>query len=96
MVKIIGHVLLYDTGRKSAIKSGYRPIFDFNTGIKTSGKIELIDLEEFFPGSEGIVKITFLNKKYLGDEFSIGSKFFFGEGAIVLGEGIVLEITESV
>lgn len=92
MVKIKANIKLYKNGRNTAFQSGYRPLFNFIEEMKTSGKIELIDKEEFFPGQEGKVYITFINKKYLGNDFNIGKQFFFGEGAEFLGEGVVDEI----
>lgn len=60
--------------------------------MKTSGRIDLIDKEQFYPGEEGEVEIIFLNREYLGSDFDIGKTFLFGEGAVPLGEGMVKEI----
>ncbi|MEX2235380.1 MAG: hypothetical protein WD824_24665 [Cyclobacteriaceae bacterium] len=60
--------------------------------MKTSGKITLKGMQEFSPGDEAIVEITFLNKKYLGNNFGLGTKFTFGEGREPLGEGEIKEI----
>jgi GTPase len=82
VVKIKANIKLYKGSRKSPFQSGYRPMFNFIDEMKTSGKIDLIDKDEFCPGEEGEVNITFINKKYLGDDFDIGKKFTFGEGEI--------------
>lgn len=60
--------------------------------MKTSGRIDLIDREQFYPGEEGEVEIIFLNRDYLGGDFDIGKTFLFGEGADYLGEGVVKRI----
>lgn len=92
MVKLKANIKLYENGRLSPFKSSYRPVFNFIDEMKTSGQIELIDKDEFFPGEEGIVNITFISRKYLGKDFAVGKRFFFGEGIEFLGEGIVIEI----
>lgn len=67
-------------------------MFNFIDEMKTSGKIDLIDRDEFYPGEEGEVSITFVNRKYLGEDFDKGKRFIFGEGLEPLGEGFVEEI----
>ncbi len=94
MIRIKAIIKLYRDGRKTPFSSGYRPLFDFIEETKTSGQITLIDRELFYPGDEGLVEIYFLNKKCLGDDFSDGVKFTFGEGREPLGEGQVKEILE--
>ena len=96
MVQIISKIKLFSTtrGRKTSFKNGYRPMFNFITETKTSGQITLIDREDFYPGEEGIVKILFLNKKYLGFGFGKGTVFTFQEGKELLGEGEVLEVLD--
>jgi len=54
----------------------------------------LLDREAFYPGDEGIVEIAFLIRRALGDNFSEGTKFTFGEGRKHVGEGEVKEILE--
>lgn len=95
MVKIRAHIKLYENGRKTPFYSGYRPLFNFTDEMKTSGKIDLIDREQFCPGEEGEVEILFLNRDYLGVDFDIGKTFLFGEGAVPLGDGIVKEILQE-
>jgi GTPase len=92
MVTIKAYIKLYRNGRKSPFSSGYRPVFKFIQETATSGLIELIDREDFAPDDEGVVKITFLYREYLGNDFAEGKKFTFGEGRSVLGEGVVIEI----
>ncbi len=59
-----------------------------------TGQITLLDREDFYPGDEGIVEIAFLIRRALGDNFSEGTKFTFGEGRKHVGEGEVKEILE--
>lgn len=92
MVKIRAHIKLYENGRKTPFNSGYKPLFNFIEEMKTSGRIDLVDKEQFYPGEEGDVEIIFLNRDYLGSDFDIGKTFLFGEGAVPLGEGMVKEI----
>lgn len=60
--------------------------------MKISGQIKLLDRAEFYPGDEGLVEIVFLNKNYLGDNFTEGVNFTFDEGKEPLGEGEVIEL----
>lgn len=92
MVKVKANIKLYKGSRKTPFHSGYRPMFNFIDEMKTSGKIDLIDRDEFCPGEEGQVNITFISRKYLGEDFEIGKRFIFSEGIETMGEGIVEEI----
>lgn len=92
MIKIKARIKLYRIGRKTPFVSGYRPLFNFIDEMKKSGKILLLDREEFFPGDEAEVEIVFLDTQYLGKNFRNGTKFTFGEGSIPLGEGEVKKI----
>jgi len=94
MIKIKAIIKLYknEYSRKTSFVNGYRPLFNFIEGMKTSGRITLIDREAFYPGDEGLVEITFLNRDYLGENFSNGTKFTFDEGQNPLGEGEIKEI----
>jgi GTPase len=84
-----------DGVRKTPFISGYRPIFDFKSGMKTSGQITLIDGDQFAPGNEGIVEIKFANPEYLGADFGKGKKFKFSEnGHNDLGEGEVIDVLD--
>jgi translation elongation factor EF-Tu-like GTPase len=97
MIKIKAKIKLFksDAGRRTPFTNGYRPLFNFITEMKTSGKITLKDRQEFLPGDEGIVEIEFLNKEYLGNDFEKGKKFTFDEGIEILGDGEVLEIIKK-
>lgn len=92
MIKVKAYIKLFKKGRKTPFHSGYRPLFNFVADMRTSGKIELLDKDEFYPGDEGLVKISFLNGDYLGDDFKKGKAFTFGENEEPLGEGVINEI----
>jgi translation elongation factor EF-Tu-like GTPase len=78
--------------RQTPFADGYRPLFNFVSDMKKSGKINLIDKKQFSPGDEGVVTISFIDEQYLGKDFGKGKRFTFGEGPHVLGEGKVLEV----
>jgi uncharacterized protein YbbC (DUF1343 family) len=94
MIKIIANIKLYNK-RKIPIYSGYRPVFSFIKETMTDGQITLLDRNEFAPGETGNVEIWFLHREYLGENFSIGTKFTFGESIESLGEGEVVKIIQS-
>ena len=94
IIRIKAVIKLYSDVRRTPFSSGYRPLFDFIKETKTSGQITLLDREAFYPGDEGIVEIAFLIRRALGDNFFEGTKFTFGEGRKLVGEGTILEILE--
>lgn len=57
MVKIKAHIKLYENGRETPFYSGYRPLFNFIEKMKVSGRINLIDREQFCLGEEGTVPL---------------------------------------
>ncbi|HEX8327131.1 MAG TPA: hypothetical protein VF629_06300 [Hymenobacter sp.] len=85
-------IRVYLGGRKTPFSSGYGPVFNFIPEMKKSGVIHLISSDKLYPGQEGEAEITFLNREFLGEHFSIGTKFTFGEGREPLGEGEVQKI----
>jgi len=94
MINVRAIIKLYrgDLYRKTPFSNGYRPLFNFVNDMKKSGKITLVNQDEFKPGEEGEVKITFLDNNYLGSDFGNGKAFTFSEGTHILGEGKILEI----
>jgi elongation factor Tu len=97
MILVKANLKLYngEKVRQTPFSSGYRPLFNFIENMRTSGRINLIDRNEFSPGENGVVEIAFLNDEYLGKDFNVGTKFSFGEGQIPLGEGEIIEILEK-
>ena len=94
MVSVRAIIKLYEGKdyRKTPFNDGYKPLFNFVSDMKKSGKITLLNKDEFKPGDEGEVNITFLDHKYLGPDFGNGKEFTFSEGTHTLGEGKVLEV----
>jgi translation elongation factor EF-Tu-like GTPase len=94
MIKIRAKIKLYigENKRKTSFVTGYRPLFQFISEMKTSGQITLLNQEAFMPGEEGIVEILFLHRKYLGQDFIVGKSFKFYESEEPLGEGEIVEI----
>jgi elongation factor Tu len=91
-LKMIAPIKLNENGRKTPFYTGYRLLFNFINNMKTSGQINLIHQDQFNPGEDGAVEITFLNQNYLGEDFEVGKTFFFGAGMAPLGEGGVKAI----
>lgn len=92
MIRVKAIIKLFINGRKTPFITGYRPLFTFVEGVKTSGQITLKVQSGFSPGDEDIVEITFLRREFLGENFGLGSKFTFGEGREPFGEGVIKEI----
>jgi translation elongation factor EF-Tu-like GTPase len=93
MIKVKAKIKLYkgECKRETPFKTGYRPHFKFDGGMKTSGSITLVNQEHFLPDEEGVVEINFVNRESLGQSFGVGKSFYFYEGEEPLGEGQVLE-----
>ncbi|MBB5440954.1 elongation factor Tu [Pedobacter sp. AK017] len=96
MVKIIVKATItlynYEKSRKTPFKSGYRPLFSFGSDeYYTSGQIQLLDRDAFFPGDTADVQISFL-EELLNNSISVGERFYFKEVKDILGEGIIIEI----
>lgn len=95
MIKIKANIEINHL-RKVPFISKYRPLFLFQDGVYTSGSIELKDREYFYPGDCGIVEINFLEIRFLGIDFNIGSQFIICESPrSIIGSGIVLDILET-
>jgi translation elongation factor EF-Tu-like GTPase len=93
MLRIRARITLYNEGRITSFISGYRPLFNFINEMKKSGKIILLDRQEFLPGDEAEVDIIFIDKQWLGEDFRKGTKFTFGEGLFPLGNGEIMEVS---
>lgn len=94
MILVKALIKLHKGTRKTPIKSGYTPDFDFIKKTLTGGCIILLDRELMFPGEMAEVEIRFLYQEFLGKDFSIGTKLFFYEGQIQTGEGEVKSIIQ--
>jgi len=91
MINIKAQIKLYKGQgyRQTPFIDGYRPLFNFVSDMKKSGRINLSDRKQFSPGDEDIVTI---DEKYLGNDFGKDKSFTFSEGPHILGEGKVLEV----
>jgi hypothetical protein len=96
MINIKATIQLYKGSGflQNPILTGYRPLFNFISTMKTSGQISLLGRDKLFPGEEAVVFIQPLSEEFLGD-CKAGSKFTFGEGRKALGEGEVIEIVST-
>lgn len=93
MIKIKAYIELLKNARKTPFQSGYRPLFLFQEGTYTSGSIELLDRNVFYPEESALVHILFIERRFLGPYFRVGAKFIFCESPkAIMGEGIVQEI----
>jgi translation elongation factor EF-Tu-like GTPase len=98
MITLLANIKLYscEIGRNMPFTSGYRPLFNFKKApTKTSGRIDLIGVENFQPGSLGVVKITFVEGIINSSYFKAGEKFTFDEGRVRTGEGEFLEVVRQ-
>ena len=81
MIKVKAKIKLFEEGGRKTLKQDI--LFgSIVIWCPTSGSIELIDKELFFPGESGIVIIYFLHKNLLGMDFKV-KRFEFGEGLII-------------
>ncbi|MNE15500.1 hypothetical protein D3C80_1084100 [compost metagenome] len=93
MIKIKARLSLFkNTMRTMPIRTGYRPLFNFEVKSKKSGQIELVNNEFIEVGNCGDVIVNFVNSEYLGENLKLGEKIFFDEGGERLGEIEILEI----
>ena len=93
MIKVRAEIKFFkNSGRTNPIITGYRPLFDFNGGSLVSGRITLIKSKFIYPEEREVVYIEFLDLRFLGDNFRVGTNFKFGEGVSSFGEGKIIEI----
>lgn len=92
---------LYSTqfkGRKTPIKSGYRPdhVFEYEeTGeVKYAyiGDIQLNEIESLEPGQEKVVTVRFLTHQPIEQHLEKGNVWWIHEGPNKVGEAKILEI----
>jgi translation elongation factor EF-Tu-like GTPase len=94
MITLISKIKVFEGGRKTALQSGYRPLFNsVNAPTKISGRMDLIDMSHFEPGRTDMVKITFHRGIISDNYFKIGERFTFDEGLKgSIGEGEIIQI----
>jgi translation elongation factor EF-Tu-like GTPase len=96
LIKIIAKIKLLANGRQTPFISGYRPLFNFNDAwSRVSGRIDLINMDQFEPGKEGQVYVTFIKGMIDNDIFVAGQRFTFGENEQSLGEGEIVRVVDE-
>ena len=98
-IQILAQLKLFsgENMRRTPFVSTYRPIFEFEGArTKISGRIDLIGMNSFEPGTENTVYVTFLKGMISDDNFRKGRTFKISEGGKYnLGEGEILEVLEK-
>ena len=98
--KIKAKLTLYATekgGRKTGIKSGYRPnhVFEYEKGkFKQTfiGQITFNETEWILPGETSIVDIEFIKMIDIKKFITLGRKWWIHEANMQLGEAEIIEI----
>lgn len=95
LIKVLANIELFtgENMRQTSFNNGYRPMIDFaNAQTKISGRIDLINMNEFRPGTSGVVQITFIKGMVSDNYFKKGVSFTISEGGkYTLGKGEILE-----
>ena len=87
-----------DGGRKTGIRSGYRPNHFFENPDNTPspgsyiGEIQFSDLEFLLPGERRTGIVVFLRGGKIDSYISVGREWFINEGGRRIGHGKVLAI----
>jgi translation elongation factor EF-Tu-like GTPase len=96
LIKVLARIKLFsgENMRQTAFTNKYRPAFDFlETKTKISGRIDLIGIDSFKPGTENNVYVTFIKGMINDDNFRKGKIFKISEGGkYILGEGEIIEV----
>lgn len=85
-------------GRKTGIKSGYRPnhVFEYETNGQFKyaymGDIQFEDKEWIMPGETKEVLVRFLSAQPIDQYLEVGRKWWLHEGAIQVGEAEIMNI----
>jgi translation elongation factor EF-Tu-like GTPase len=95
-IQVLAQLKLFsgENMRRTPFVSTYRPIFEFKGArTKISGRIDLLNTKSFYPGTTGIVQITFLKDMIDDNYFKKGETFKISEGGeYILGEGEIIEV----
>lgn len=104
-IKIKAKLKLYSTnngGRKTGIRTGYRPnhVFEYNYkgSIKQTyiGQINIDEDKWIFPGEIEIVNIEFLNVFEIEKFIQVGRKWWIHEANNKIGEAEIIEIHNTI
>jgi elongation factor Tu len=89
-------------GRKTPIRSGYRPPFYFRSdpntgydGVVTLGVVTLEDRSQAMTGEECIAHVRFIHPELVWDLLEPNARFTIQEGARVVASGTVLQVLHS-
>ena len=83
-------------GRKTYVKSGYRPHIEFNfDNYKTSGQQIYIGTNYAFPGDIVNAEITLLSSEYFEGKLQVDKSFNFYEGSNIIGTGKILKLVNK-
>ncbi|NVK27763.1 MAG: hypothetical protein HWE14_06950 [Flavobacteriia bacterium] len=84
-------------GRKAPALSGYRPHleFDHSPGKLTTGSQRFIGKEWIEPGQTIEAEITMVRPEFFFGKIKVGDTFNFGEGARVMGAGVVKSVFDE-
>ncbi len=94
--KILIELLFFDTilgGRETPAKDGYRVQFAIRDDMDNSGMLTFINKNIAYPGETVRAYVKFLAFHLIEDYIFIGKRFKIREGPKVVGEGIILDIT---
>jgi translation elongation factor EF-Tu-like GTPase len=95
LIKVLAKLELYsgDKMREVPFYNGYRPIFEFKGArTKTSGRIDLIEMDNFPPGTIAEVQVTFIKGMISDKFFSKGEPFSISEGTHDIGKGEIIKL----
>ena len=98
MIDVIANIHLmcgHEGGRKTFIRSGYRPNIRFGDAVYVDGAITFSDREKVFPGDQCRVKIRFPKPEFVKKYLTVGTTFDIHEGAHKVGEGKILALPEG-
>lgn len=100
LIKVRATIKLFsgENMRQTPFENKYRPAFDFGGNqTKISGRIDLINMSSFAPGTKDTVYVTFIKGIISNDNFKIGKTFKISEGGkYILGEGEIIEMLTDI
>lgn len=95
MKKIKAQIYLFMySGRRSPIKSDYRPAFSFDNKTFYTGHIELINQDFFELGTSNEVFVSFIDDKVIKEYLKTGVCFSINEPPNMIGEGKIIEVID--
>ena len=83
-----------ENGRRSGIRTGYRPQFRFD-GQDNDAELMLVDHDTLDPGETGTVLLRFFVPDLQKGRLSVGAMFHLAEGKKIVATGYIAEIITS-